>query len=128
MQFRYLDEGGDASCGSCHYNSQYQRVNVTTRNVGGGAEIVGSLNLGGSVDMIPNAIRIAELSIDKQAQTLLMPVSARRQLNDLPDEQAGNDIYLSICEAQFRKMDIGAVLASSSFVATKNLVPSALTS
>ena len=32
------------------------------------------------------AIRVAELAIDKQAQTLLMPVSARRQLNDLPDE------------------------------------------
>ena len=30
--------------------------------------------------------RIAELAIDKQAQTLLMPVAARRQLNDLPDE------------------------------------------
>ena len=36
--------------------------------------------------MIPNAVRIAELVIDKQAQTLLMPVSARRQLNDLPDD------------------------------------------
>jgi ATP-dependent Lon protease len=29
---------------------------------------------------------MAELAIDKQAQTLLMPVSARRQLNDLPDD------------------------------------------
>jgi len=36
--------------------------------------------------LIPSAIRIAELAIDKQAQTLLMPVAARRQLNDLPDE------------------------------------------
>jgi ATP-dependent Lon protease len=56
------------------------------KNTRGGTIIVGSLNLGGSVDMIPNAIRIAELAIDKQAQTLLMPVSARRQLNDLPDD------------------------------------------
>lgn len=31
-------------------------------------------------------MRIAELAIDKQAQTLLMPVSARRQLNDLLDD------------------------------------------
>ena len=38
------------------------------------------------IEMVSNAIRIAELAIDKQAQTLLMPVSARRQLNDLPDE------------------------------------------
>ena len=56
------------------------------RNTRGGTIIAGSLNLGGSTDLIPNAIRIAELAIDKQAQTLLMPVAARRQLNDLPDE------------------------------------------
>ena len=56
------------------------------KNTRGGTIIVGSLNLGGSIDMIPNAVRIAELAIDKQAQTLLMPVSARRQLNDLPDD------------------------------------------
>ena len=46
----------------------------------GGTIVVGALNLGGSIEMIPNATRIAELAIDKQAQTLLMPVSARRQL------------------------------------------------
>jgi ATP-dependent Lon protease len=56
------------------------------KNTRGGTIIVGSLNLGGSVDLVSNAIAIAELAIDKQAQTLLMPVSARRQLNDLPDE------------------------------------------
>jgi len=36
--------------------------------------------------IIPNAVRIAELAFDKQVQTLLMPVAARRQLNDLLDE------------------------------------------
>ena len=56
------------------------------RNTRGGTIVVGSLNLGGSIDLVPNAVRIAELAIDKQAQTLLMPVSARRQLNELPDE------------------------------------------
>lgn len=56
------------------------------RNTRGGTIVVGALNLGGSIEMIPNATRIAELAIDKQAQTLLMPVSARRQLNDLPDD------------------------------------------
>jgi len=56
------------------------------RNTRGGTIIAGSLNLGGSIVLIPNAVRIAELAIDKQAQTLLMPVAARRQLNDLPDE------------------------------------------
>jgi ATP-dependent Lon protease len=56
------------------------------RNTRRGTIVVGALNLGGSIEMIPNAARIAELAIDKQAQTLLMPVSARRQLNDLPDD------------------------------------------
>jgi ATP-dependent Lon protease len=59
---------------------------VLGRNTRGGTMVVGALNLGGSIEMIPNAVRIAELAIDKQAQTLLIPVSARRQLNDLPDE------------------------------------------
>ena len=56
------------------------------RNTRGGTVVVGALNLGGSIDMIPNAVALAELAVDKQAQTLLMPVSARRQLNDLPDD------------------------------------------
>jgi len=56
------------------------------RNTRGGTVIVGALNLGGSLELIPNAVALAELAVDKQAQTLLMPVAARRQLNDLPDE------------------------------------------
>jgi ATP-dependent Lon protease len=56
------------------------------RNTRGGTVVVGALNLGGSIELVPNAVQIAELSVDKQAQTLLMPVSARKQLNDLPDE------------------------------------------
>ena len=34
----------------------------------------------------PNPVAVAELAVDKQAATLLMPVSARRALNDLPDD------------------------------------------
>jgi ATP-dependent Lon protease len=56
------------------------------KNTRGGTIIVGALNLGGSIETIPNAIRIAELAVDKQAQTLRIPVSVRRQLNDLPDD------------------------------------------
>lgn len=59
---------------------------LLARNSRGGTIVVGALNLGGSIEMVPNAVRIAELAVDKQAQTLLMPVSARRQLNDLPDD------------------------------------------
>jgi ATP-dependent Lon protease len=53
---------------------------------GGKPIVVGPLNLGGSIELLPNAVRIAELAVDKQAQTLLMPVAARRQLNELPYE------------------------------------------
>ncbi len=56
------------------------------RNTRGGTIIVGPLNLGGSIEMLPNPVSIAELAVDKKATTLLMPISARRALNDLPDE------------------------------------------
>lgn len=56
------------------------------RNTRGGTIVVGSLNLGGSIEMVPNPVRIAELAVDKQAQTLLMPVACRRQLAELPDD------------------------------------------
>jgi len=56
------------------------------RSTRGGTIIVGPLNLGGSIEMIPNPVEIAELAVDKQAATVLMPVAARRALNDLPDD------------------------------------------
>jgi ATP-dependent Lon protease len=37
---------------------------------------------------VPNAISVAELAIDKGAATLLAPISARRQLNELSDDMA----------------------------------------
>lgn len=58
------------------------------RSVKGGLIIVGALNLGGSIEMIPNPVAVAELALDKGATTLLMPISSRRQLFDLPDEMA----------------------------------------
>jgi ATP-dependent Lon protease len=58
------------------------------RSVKGGLIVVGALNLGGSVEMIPNPVAVAELAVEKGATTLLMPISARRQLFDLPDSLA----------------------------------------
>jgi ATP-dependent Lon protease len=58
------------------------------KSLKGGLIVVGSLNLGGSIDPIHNAVNIAELAALKQAACLLMPVSARKQLFDLPDEIA----------------------------------------
>ena len=56
------------------------------RSTRGGTIVVGPLNLGGSIEMIPNPVAVAELAVDKQAATLLMPVAARRALHDLPDD------------------------------------------
>jgi len=56
------------------------------RSTRGGTIIVGPLNLGGSLEMLQNPVAIAELAVDKQASTVLMPVAARRALNDLPDD------------------------------------------
>jgi len=48
--------------------------------------IVGQLNLGGSLDTIYNAVNLAELAVEKGASTLLIPLNARKQLNELSDE------------------------------------------
>ena len=48
--------------------------------------MIGGFHVSGSIEMLPNPVAIAELAVDKQAATLLMPVAARRGLNDLPDD------------------------------------------
>ena len=58
------------------------------RSTKGGLIVVGALNLGGSVEMIPNPVAVAELAVEKGAVQLLMPISARRQLLELPDDMA----------------------------------------
>jgi ATP-dependent Lon protease len=58
------------------------------RSTKGGLIIVGSLNLGGSVEMIQNPVAVAELAVEKGAVQLLMPIASRRQLLELPDELA----------------------------------------
>lgn len=58
------------------------------KNLKGGLVVVGALNLGGSVDPIHNAVGVAEVAAAKGAATLLMPISARKQLFELPDEIA----------------------------------------
>lgn len=58
------------------------------RSVKGGLIIVGALNLGGSIEMIPNPVAVAELAVEKGATTLLMPISSRKQLFELSDDMA----------------------------------------
>lgn len=58
------------------------------RSIKGGLIVVGALNLGGSIEMSSNPVAIAELAVEKGAATLLMPISARKQLFNLSDEMA----------------------------------------
>jgi ATP-dependent Lon protease len=80
---------------------------LVNRNTKGGTIIVGSLNLGGSVEMLPNAVALAEIAVDKKATTLLMPVAARRQLNDLPDDmwtKINIEFYKDPADAVFKAL------------------------
>lgn len=46
------------------------------------------MNLGGSIEPIFNPVSVVEIAIEKGATSILMPISSRRQLNDLPDDLA----------------------------------------
>lgn len=59
---------------------------ILEKNTKGGLVIVGQLNLGGSLDMIYNAVNLAELAVEKGATTLLVPLNTRKQLNNLSDD------------------------------------------
>jgi len=52
----------------------------------GGLVIVGQLNLGGSLDLVYNAVNLAELAVEKGATSILIPLNARKQLNELSDD------------------------------------------
>lgn len=58
------------------------------KSLKGGLIAVGGLNLGGGLDPVYNPVNVAEIAVEKGATMLLIPISARRQLNDLSDEMA----------------------------------------
>jgi ATP-dependent Lon protease len=61
---------------------------ILQKSLKGGLLVVGGLSVGGSFETIYNAVAVAELAVEKGAQTVLIPVACRRQLNDLSDEMA----------------------------------------
>ena len=78
------------------------------KNTRGSTIVVGALALGGSIEALPSAIRIAELAVEKQAQTLLLPVAARRSLNDLPDDvwtKISIEFYRDAADATFKALE-----------------------
>jgi ATP-dependent Lon protease len=58
------------------------------KSVRGGLIVIGEVNLGGSIEPVHIPVQLAELAAEKGARALLIPVSCRRQLNDLSDELA----------------------------------------
>lgn len=81
---------------------------LVERHTRGSTIVVGSLNLGGSTEMIPNPVAVAELAVEKQAKVLLMPVGARRALNDLPDDmwtKISIEFYSDAADAVFKCFD-----------------------
>jgi ATP-dependent Lon protease len=61
---------------------------LINKSLRGGLVVIGGLNLGGSIDPLPNAIDVVELAVEKGASVILMPVSCRKQLVDLSDDLA----------------------------------------
>lgn len=59
---------------------------ILEKHIKGGLVIIGQLNLGGSLDLVYDAVSLAEIAIEKGATTLLIPLNARKQLNELSDD------------------------------------------
>ena len=58
------------------------------KSLRGGLATIGGLNLGGTLDPVHNAVSVAELAVERGATALLIPISARKQMNDLSDDLA----------------------------------------
>ena len=61
---------------------------LINKSLRGGVVVVGSLNLGGSIDPLYNAIDVVEIAVERGASVVLIPVSSRKQLFDLSDDLA----------------------------------------
>ena len=79
------------------------------KSIKGGLAVTGGLNLGGSLETIFNPVAVVETAIEKGAASILMPISSRRQLNDLPDELAAKitvHFYLDARDALLKALAI----------------------
>lgn len=61
---------------------------ILGKSLKGGLAVVGGLTIGGSLEPLHNAVDLAELAAEKGVQTLVVPVSCRRQLNEISDDLA----------------------------------------
>lgn len=58
------------------------------RSLKGGVVIAGGMSVGGTVEPVYNALDMAELAAENGASAILLPVSSRRQLNEMSDDLA----------------------------------------
>ncbi len=78
-----------ASCGA-----------ILGKSLKGGIVVVGGITIGGSLEPVYNAIDVAELAAEKGAVMIMLPVSCRRQLNDLSDDLAAKLTVLYYVDAR----------------------------
>lgn len=79
------------------------------KSIKGGLAVVGGLNLGGSIETIFNPVATVEIAVEKGAASILMPISSRRQLNDLSDDVAAKitiHYYLDARDALLKALAI----------------------
>ena len=79
------------------------------KSIKGGLAVTGGLNLGGSIETIFNPVAVVEIAIEKGAASILMPISSRRQLNELPDDLAAKitvHYYLDARDALLKALAI----------------------
>ncbi len=79
------------------------------KSVKGGLAVTGGLNLGGSIETIFNPVAAVEIAVEKGAASILMPISSRRQLNDLSDDVAAKitvHYYLDARDALLKALAI----------------------
>jgi ATP-dependent Lon protease len=79
------------------------------KSIKGGFAVTGGLNLGGSIEPIFNPVAVVEIAIEKGASSILMPISSRRQLNDLTDDLAAKitiHYYLDARDALLKALAI----------------------
>lgn len=79
------------------------------KSVKGGLAVTGGLNLGGSIETIFNPVAVVEIAVEKGAASILMPISSRRQLNDLSDDVAAKitiHYYLDARDALLKALAI----------------------
>lgn len=70
------------------------------KSLKGGLVVTGGLNLGGSIEPVFNATHVVEVAIEKGAKTILLPISARRDLNELSDDLATKAAFLYYSDAR----------------------------